>query len=162
MPLDPDTFGRDQPCFGCSPTHPIGLRLRFERDGDDVVTRWTPPEQFQGPPGILHGGLVTTLADELAAWTIVALKQRMGFTASLEGRLKRPLRIGREVIGVGRITADTRRIVKVSVTLSQDDASAFEGSFTFALLDAKGAERLLEMPLPDAWQRFCRDADGGK
>ncbi len=150
--LDPDTFGRDQPCFGCSPTHPSGLKLRFERSGDEVFTRWTPPERFQGPPGILHGGLVTTLADELAAWTIVAIHGHMGFTASLEG----PVRVGREVIGVGRILADGRRVVRVGVTLLQADEVAFEGTFTFAVLDAAGAERLLQMPLPEAWQRFCR------
>lgn len=121
-----------------------------------MVTRWTPPDEFQGPPGILHGGLVTTLADELAAWTIVALKGRFGFTASLEARLLGPIRVGREVTGTGRITADGRRVVRVGVALAQDDRATFEGSFTFALLDAKGAERLLERPLPEAWRRFCR------
>ena len=63
MPLeeiDPHIFGREQPCFGCSPTHPIGLHLRFWRDDDEVITRFVPGEQYQGPPGILHGGLVTT------------------------------------------------------------------------------------------------------
>lgn len=158
--LDPETFGREQPCFGCSPTHPVGLHLRFERAGDEVITRYTPPERFQGPPGILHGGLVTTLADELAAWTIVALKGRMGFTASLDARLKRPIRIGREVVGVGTIVQDGRRVVRVGVTLSQDDQVAFEGGFTFAVLDVAAAERLLEMPLPDAWKRFCHAPAG--
>ena len=159
-PLDPETFGREQPCFGCSPTHPTGLCLTFEKTEDAVTTRWTPGEQHQGPPGILHGGLVTTMADELAAWTIVALKGRMGFTASLQGRLRRPIRVGREVTGVGRIKRDGSRVVQVAVVLSQDDEPAFEGEFTFAVLTIAGAERLLETPLPDAWRRFCRGADG--
>ncbi|MBM4357286.1 MAG: hypothetical protein FJ096_04175 [Deltaproteobacteria bacterium] len=74
MRLDPHTFGREQPCFGCAPDHPTGFHLEFEREGDAVRTRFVPSPHHQGPPGILHGGLVTTLADELAAWTIVALK----------------------------------------------------------------------------------------
>ena len=37
--LDPSTFGAAQPCFGCSPEHPIGFHLRFEREGDEIVTR---------------------------------------------------------------------------------------------------------------------------
>ncbi len=156
-PLDPDTFGQEQPCFGCSPNHPIGLKLRFERLGEDVITRWTPSEKYQGPPGILHGGLVTTVADELAAWTIVALKGRMGFTASMQTRLRRPVRIGHEVTGVGRITRDGRRVVQVGITLHQKGEEAFTGDFTFALLDVAGAERLLETELPDAWRKFCRD-----
>lgn len=154
--LDPNIFGDDSPCFGCSPTHPIGLKLKFERVGDEVITRWTPPENFQGPPGVLHGGLVTTLADELAAWTIVALKGHFGFTAALEARLKGPIRIGREVTGTGRIVADGKRVVRIGVVLAQDERPAFEGTFTFAVLDAKSAERLLDKPLPEAWRRFCR------
>jgi len=154
--LDPNTFGDNQPCFGCSPTHPIGLKLQFERNGDEVITRWTPDDRYQGPPGILHGGLVTTVADELAAWTIVGLKEQMGFTVGLEGRLKGPLRIGEEIVGTGRIDKDTSRIVTVGVELAQNDVIAFVGSFTFAVLDRAGAERLLGRQLPEAWQRFCR------
>ncbi len=156
MRLDPHTFGREQPCFGCSPSHPIGFHLEFDREGDEVTTRFTPGEQHQGPPGILHGGLVTTLADELAAWTIVALKGRLGFTAALEGRFSRPLRIGREVLGTGRIAADGPRVVKVVVSLAQEENLAFQGTFTFALLDKSAAERLLGQPLPDSWSKFCR------
>ena len=155
-PLDDNIFGAEQPCFGCSPNHPIGLRLKFARKGDAVSTRWTPPESYQGPPGILHGGLVTTVADELAAWTVVTLKGRFGFTASMSSRLKRPIRVGRELIGIGRIEADGRRVVKVSVELAQEGIVAFVGEFTFALLDAASAEKLLERPLPAAWARFCR------
>ncbi len=156
MRLDPHTFGREQPCFGCSPTHPIGFRLEFDREGDEVMTRFTPGEHHQGPPGILHGGLVTTVADELAAWTIVALKGRLGFTAALEARLSRPIRVGREVIGVGRIAVDGPRVVRVAVELSQDGVLAFKGQFTFALLDKSAAERLIGSELPDSWAKFCR------
>jgi acyl-coenzyme A thioesterase PaaI-like protein len=156
-PLDPTMFGEDSTCFGCSPTHPIGFRLKFQCEGDEVVTRYTPPEQFQGPPGVLHGGLVTTLADEIAAWTIVGLKRRFGFTASLEGRLKKPVRIGEEVTGRGRIVADRGRVVTIGVTLHQQEQLAFDGRFTFAVLDVDAAERLLGTKLPDAWRRFGRE-----
>lgn len=154
--VDGSLFGAASPCFGCSPTHPHGLKLAFERHGDAVHTRFTPGSQHQGPPGILHGGLVATVADELAAWTVVILRGQMGFTAAFDGRLRGPLRIGRELSGVGRVTKDRRRIVEIAIELFQDDALRFEGNFTFALLDVGGAERLLEAPLPEAWKRFCR------
>ncbi len=156
MRLDPATFGREQPCFGCSPTHPTGFRLEFERDGDEVRTRFTPRAEHQGPPGLLHGGLAMTLADELAAWTIVAHKQRLGFTAAAETRFHKPLYVGREVVGVGRIAQDGSRVVKIDVELTQDGARAFTGRFTFAVLDRRGAERVLGGPLPEAWAKFCR------
>lgn len=163
--LDPNLFGPDSPCFGCAPTHPIGFHLRFEQDADEVRTRFMPHDQLQGPPGIMHGGLVTTLADEIAAWTVVGLVKRFGFTAALSAKLHHPVRIGVEVIGRGRLISDARRIVKVAVSLEQviedKKITPFSGEFTFVLMDEQGAERLLGGPLPEAWKKFARGgADG--
>lgn len=155
--LDPDLFGPDQPCFGCSPHHPIGFHLRFAREGDEVVTRFVPGEQYQGPPGIMHGGLVATLADELAAWTVIGLLERFGFTASMQLKLRRPVRVGVEVEGRGRIVHDTPRTAQVAVRLLQGGVETLTGELTFAILNRAGAERMLGGPLPEAWRRFARD-----
>jgi acyl-coenzyme A thioesterase PaaI-like protein len=154
--LDTNPFGDDHPCFGCAPAHPIGFRLRFAREEDEIVTRFVPGIDYQGPPGIMHGGLVTTLADEIAAWTVVGLLGKFGFTAQLSARLARPVRIGVEVLGRGKIEEESSRIVRVAVRLVQGGVDAFTGHFTFALLDRSGAERLLGGPLPESWQRFAR------
>lgn len=155
-PLDGHLFGEGQPCFGCGPTHPIGFHLRFERDGDDVVTRFTPGDRYQGPPGILHGGLVATLADELAAWTLIARLGRFGFTTRMDLRLHGPVRIGVEIEGRGRLVRETRRLVDVAVEVGQGGARLASGELQFALLGEAQAERLLGGPLPEAWRRFAR------
>jgi acyl-coenzyme A thioesterase PaaI-like protein len=160
-PLNGKIFGVGQPCFGCAVDHPIGFRLEFEREeleggGEGIVTRFTPGERYQGPPGIMHGGLVSTLADEIAAWAIVAGKGKFGFTVSMSAKFHGPVRIGKEVIGRGRITKDLRRLLDIEVTLEQEGQKAFTGEFRFALLDKSGAERLLGGPLPEAWERFSR------
>ncbi len=99
---------------------------------------------------------MTTLADEIAAWTVIALKQRFGFTAELSARLHLPVRTGIEVVGTGRLTKDTSRIAGVSVKLEQQGKLALSAELTFVLLDEKGAERLLGAPLPEAWKKFAR------
>ena len=154
--LDGSIFGEGQPCFGCSPDHPFGFHLRFERDGDDVVTRFTPTERHQGPPGIMHGGLVATLADEIGAWAIIAVLEKFGFTAEMTCKLHEPVRIGVEVIGRGRIAKPGSRVVGVEVELVQNDVRVYSGTLRFVLLDAKGAERMIGGPLPEAWRRFSR------
>ncbi len=154
--LDPLVFGADSPCFGCSPAHPIGFRLTFTRRGDEVTTTFVADERYQGPPGVMHGGLVTTLADEIAAWTLIGLRDRFGFTAALQAKLSRPVRIGEPIEGRGRIIKSTSRLVTVEVTLHQRGQRAFSGELTFVLLDVEAAEKLLEGPLPEAWRRFAR------
>ena len=155
-PLDGRLFGEDQPCFGCGPRHPAGFHLAFTVDGDDVVTRFTPDSRYQGPPGLMHGGLVATLADELAAWVLVVKKGKFGFTAKMDLRFRAGLRIGLPVEGRGRHRRDGRRVVHIEVVLRQGETVCAEGDLTFVVLDQPGAERLLGGPIPEAWQRFCR------
>jgi len=154
--LDGSIFGEGQPCFGCAPDHPIGFRLRFARKGDEVVTRFTPTERYQGPPGIMHGGLVATLADELGAWAVIALLDKFGFTAEMSCRWRAPVRVGRELEGRARVLKGGARVVTIAVALRQDGAEVYEAELRFVILDRAGAEKMLGGPLPEAWGRFAR------
>ena len=154
--LDGNLFGADQPCFGCGPNHPFGFHLKFEQDGEHVVTRFVPGAQYQGPPGIMHGGLVMTLADEVGAWALLAFKEKFGFTASVEGKLRRPVRIGVETEGRAWIAKESSRVVRVSVRISQNNEECFVAELGFVLMDKFSAEKMLQGPLPEQWLRFCR------
>lgn len=156
MDLDPDLFGTSQPCFGCAQDHPIGFRLRFAREGDAVVTRFLPSDRYQGPPGIMHGGLVATLVDEIGAWAIVGLLGKFGFTASVACKLRQPVRIAEEITGRGVLKKEGSRVVTVDVSLEQGGAVKATGELAFVLVDASGAEKMLGGPLPEAWRKFCR------
>jgi acyl-coenzyme A thioesterase PaaI-like protein len=155
-PLDGSLFGPGQPCFGCSPDHPAGFRLRFEVDGDDVVARVTPGPHHQGPLGLLHGGLAATIADEAAAWAVLAGTGKFGFTTAFEARLSKAVRVEVEVEARARLTKTSSRIVKATAELRQGGELCFSGDFTFVLLDRSAAERLLGTAIPEAWVRFCR------
>jgi acyl-coenzyme A thioesterase PaaI-like protein len=155
-PIDGSIFGGDQPCFGCGPAHPIGFRLSFTEEGDEVVTRFVPAEHYQGPPGIMHGGLVSTLADELAAWVPIVKLGKFGFTARFAGRFHLPARVGVEIEGRARATKATSRTVDVSVSLRQEGREVYTGTLTFVLLAQEAAEKLLGRPLPENWSRFSR------
>jgi acyl-coenzyme A thioesterase PaaI-like protein len=155
-PLDGSLFN-DNSCFGCSPGHPFGFHLKYEREGEGVLTHFMPTAQHQGPLGIMHGGLVSTLADETAAWAIIAKLGKFGFTTSFGCRLLRPVRINVATEARGWLTRETSRIVKVGVAVSQGGLECYTGDFTFVLLDAAGAEKMLGTPLPESWRRFARE-----
>lgn len=154
--LDGSLFGPGQPCFGCGPDHPFGFHLRFEEDGDEIVTRFTPGERYQGPPGVMHGGLVFTAADELAAWVVIARLGKFGFTAKFAGRLQKPVRPGVEVEGRARLVRSTTRTAEVEATLTQGGGPVFAATFTFVVPDREGAEKMLGASLPESWRRFAR------
>ncbi|GAB4195891.1 MAG: hypothetical protein OHK0013_02510 [Sandaracinaceae bacterium] len=161
--LDGHMFGAGQPCFGCSPDHPFGFRLKFEREaatddgrGERIVTRFTPADRYQGPPGIMHGGLVSTLADEVAAWALIGLRGKFGFTVSFDAKLRKAIRVGVPLVGRSWIVKDHRRLLDVGVEIEQEGEVGYAGELRFVLLDKKGAERMLGQTLPPSWERFCR------
>jgi len=158
--LDGTIFGPGQPCFGCGPDHPTGFRLAFrtEESGDarEVVTDFTPGDRYQGPPGIMHGGLVATLADEIAAWAVIALLGKFGFTAQMTCKLLKPVRTGVPLEGRGSILRETARVVQTRARILQAGEEVFTGDFSFVLLDRSGAEKLLGGPLPEGWNTFAR------
>jgi acyl-coenzyme A thioesterase PaaI-like protein len=156
LPLDGSLFGPGQPCFGCSPDHPQGLRLRFAKADGAILTRFTPGDLHQGPPGIMHGGLVSTLADEVAAWACIGLLGKFGFTAQMSLRLARPVRVGVPLVARAVVVKDARRIVDVGVRVEQEGLDALTGELRFVILDKGGAEKMLGGPIPPAWERFCR------
>lgn len=45
-------------CFGCGQENPIGLKLRFRREGDKVEAEFIPSDLYEGYLGYLHGGIM--------------------------------------------------------------------------------------------------------
>ncbi len=154
--LDGTLFGASNTCFGCSVDHPFGFRLKFTKESSDtVVAHCVPKAHYQGAPGMMHGGLVTTLADEVGAWALVACLDRFGFTTQLKARFVRPVRVEVDTVITARVLKAGHRLVNLSVEVRQKDVCAlFE--MTFAVLEKSSAEKMLEAPLPEAWLRFCR------
>lgn len=61
----------------------------FRREGERVVADYTPSENQQGFPGVLHGGIIATLLDETMGRT-GALRQEWLMTGKLDIRYKQP------------------------------------------------------------------------
>lgn len=75
-------------CFGCSQKHPFGLKLKFEEEGDYIISKWQPSLLYQGWNGVLHGGIQATLLDEIASWVVSAKIGKAGVTADMHIKLK--------------------------------------------------------------------------
>ena len=57
---------REHPnCFGCGDLNPIGLGLDIRLEDGFLVTEFTPKEEHQGWPDIVHSGITTALLYEV-------------------------------------------------------------------------------------------------
>lgn len=70
-------FNNKQPnskdCFVCGLENPFGLHLHFYDDGQGRVSaEYSVHERFQGYPGIVHGGIIASMLDEVVGRTLMA------------------------------------------------------------------------------------------
>lgn len=105
-------------CFACSKHNPIGLKLEFLEEGDEVISKWLPKKEYTGFHNVLHGGIQAVLMDEVAAWCIQIKYKTSGLTSKLETRYRKPVYIdGGEITLRSRITSVKKNIVTVAVEL---------------------------------------------
>ena len=82
-------------CFGCSPGNEFGLHLEFFDTGEGLIAGWQPVKFLEGYPDIVHGGIQTTLLDEIAAWLVYVKCQSSGVTRHIDIDFLHPLRISK-------------------------------------------------------------------
>jgi acyl-coenzyme A thioesterase PaaI-like protein len=111
-------------CFGCSPDNHDGLRMEFYEDGHEIVSEWEPSHKFHGYPDILHGGIQSTLIDEIACWVVLIKLKTGAVTARIDVRLKKPVVANKGKITLRAKLVDVkRRLAEVSVNLMGYDGS---------------------------------------
>lgn len=92
-------------CFVCGQKNPFGLHLKFYATGPDEVTaEYTVAEQYQGYPGVVHGGIVAAMLDEVTGRSLMGPGEapRFMFTARLNVCYRKNVPVGQPLRIVGR------------------------------------------------------------
>jgi acyl-coenzyme A thioesterase PaaI-like protein len=92
-------------CFICGLENPVGLKLRIYQTEPGVIeTTYTAPEHFQGYPGVLHGGIVATILDEISGRAHMGdpSTPRFMFTGKLEVKYRKNVPIGKPLKIIGK------------------------------------------------------------
>jgi uncharacterized protein (TIGR00369 family) len=128
-------------CYVCGLDNPIGLKLSFYDTEDGAVTAtFLPRLEHQGYPGVLHGGVISSLLDEtLGRLTISAGCWLV--TARLSLSFHRPVPLGQKLTLIGRIVERNRRRIKARGELRlEDGAVAVEAEGIYMELPADKLE----------------------
>ena len=106
--------GSSRSCFVCGVANPVGLHLAFYDSGPGEVTvNFTPSEQYQSYPGVLHGGIIAAILDETAGRShMKGSPPRFMFTAKLEIRYRKNVPIGEPLKIIGRAGKSRSRMAE--------------------------------------------------
>ena len=113
-------FADDGYCFVCGPKNPIGLKLDFHFDGKTIKTEFVPLKEHQGYMDIVHGGIVSTLLDEVMVKLAIELDMP-AVTAQMDIRLKKALGVGQKITVSAEIIKETKKILTSYAKAVTDD-----------------------------------------
>jgi uncharacterized protein (TIGR00369 family) len=124
-------------CFGCAPGNQIGLHLVFTEHTAGLATRINLGPDYESFPGIVHGGIVATILDEILAQAVHRSGRDPVMTIALRVRYGRPMRTGIDHDAYAKITHAEAGRVQASGRIEQpggDLVAAAHGTF-FLLTD---------------------------
>lgn len=103
-------------CFACGELNEHGLRMQLHAEDGRCWSELELPPRFQGWDGIAHGGIISTILDEVMAWSLVA-QDSWGVTARLGIAFARPVPLGRRVRAEGWVVDGRRRVSRTAARL---------------------------------------------
>jgi len=92
-------------CFGCSPSNPHGLQMTFFTDERAVYSQVKIPAHLCGWSNLVHGGVLSTILDEIMSWTAIYLLRRITVTQSMQIEFLKPVTMDSELSACGRLVS---------------------------------------------------------
>ena len=131
-------------CFGCAPENPQGLHMEFYEDGEDIVAFWEPESHYQGWLETLHGGIQTTMMDELAGWVVLRKLQTSGVTSRLDARFLKSISTREPRLMIrGRIKEQKRNAIFIETEIynSQNELCSRADIVDFVVTKEQATEK---------------------
>lgn len=113
-------FLMDNKCFACGTENPIGMHLSIKEDENGVYAPIRLNNLFQGYQQVIHGGIVSTILDEMAVWASFK-KGHKAVTAEMNVRIKKPMLADNEYIASGKVLNVKHKLVLAQAEIKDID-----------------------------------------
>lgn len=106
-------------CFVCGLRNPVGLKLSFYETGPhEVIATFHPGPDYEGFPGVLHGGIIAALLDEAGQRaSLIGDHNHFMVTAKLEVKYRAPTPLNQPLTLVGQRLKTRGRLVTAHAEL---------------------------------------------
>lgn len=134
----------DHHCFGCSPVNPSGLRMKFFANQDTVFSNVTIPDHLCGWSNIAHGGVLSTILDEIMSWAALHFLKRITMTKSMTMEFIKPVQIQRPLKAEGKVLEVTGKhdAVMGGILYDADAEVCVKSTANFSIFSPAVARRL--------------------
>jgi acyl-coenzyme A thioesterase PaaI-like protein len=139
------SLSEDHTCFGAGPANNNGLRMKFYTDNERVYSELVIPEYMNSWQGLVHGGIVSTILDEIMFYTAMYFFKCIALTKEVTVKLHRPARLNQmPFTAIGEIKtseSDTSGVIAGKLYNSEGELCA-ESLGSFGLVKMNIIRRL--------------------
>ena len=134
----------DHYCFGCSPANTAGLRMTFYTNDAAVYSKITVPDHLCGWNNLVHGGVLTTIMDEIMSWSAIYLLKRVAMTKSISVDFLKPVHVGNPLKAEGTVLDNKGKheALMEGRIYNKDEICCAKATGTFAVFSPAVARRM--------------------
>lgn len=148
-------------CFACGQNHPSGLRMTFFTDGERVLSWPKVPKHLSGWSNLVHGGVISTMLDEIMGWAAVRLLKKMSLTRSITVDFLKPVYVEEELTleaSVKAMHGEREALMESSLRDGKGELCAVAvGTFALFAFDAIRKRAIVDNELLDELERLVSD-----
>ena len=133
-------------CVVCGLVNPFSVKVRFyESETGEIIGIFKGAEHHQGFPGRMHGGIISTVLDEVLGRSLnVKHPEEWSVTVELNVRFKKPIPLDTELKAVSRLEKENRKLFEATGEIYLPDgtiaATAWGKFFRGTPVELKGME----------------------
>jgi len=110
-------------CFVCGKENPFGLKITFFKDRKEVKAEFIPESKHQGFRGIVHGGILFSILDEIMGRTAIITKGVMTLTVEINIKYRKKAPIGKKIIFTAQMIKDLGRMIEAQAQARLEDGT---------------------------------------
>lgn len=131
-------------CFGCCPNNPIGLHMTFCEEEEYITSKWHPSQNYQGWINTMHGGILSTLIDEVCGWVVTRKLQTSGYTVQLNVKFRKAVMTTEPELTIrAKVTKQVRNLAYINAEIINSKGEVCnEGEAIYFLMSEEKAKEM--------------------
>lgn len=97
-------ISNDSNCFACGSNNSCGLQMQFFSHEQSVISWLSVPGHLCGWDNLIHGGVISTILDEIMSWSAIYLLKKIILTKSMTVDFMKPIYVGSKLKAEGVVS----------------------------------------------------------
>ena len=107
-------------CFVCGEKNSIGLKAKFFLEDGKAVTEFVASQNYEGYQDVFHGGIISTLLDEVMIKSLLALDV-LAMTVEMTVKFHKIVKTGEKLFFEGKLDKQKSRLIYTKGTAKNED-----------------------------------------